>query len=49
MKVPLVSLDEMAAQMRQPSRGTVALVDAADATSSGAYGDNNAARIVSEL
>ncbi len=42
MKVPLVSLDEMAAQMLQPIRGTVALVDAADATSSGASGDSNA-------
>jgi microcystin degradation protein MlrC len=42
MKVPLVSLDEMVAQMLQPSRGTVALVDAADATSSGASGDSNA-------
>lgn len=42
MKVPLVSLNEMAAQMLQPSRGTVALVDAADATSSGASGDSNA-------
>ena len=42
MKVPLISLDEMAAQMRQPRAGTVALVDAADATSSGASGDSNA-------
>ncbi len=42
MKVSLVSLDEMAAQMLQPIRGTVALVDAADATSSGASGDSNA-------
>jgi len=42
MKVPLVSLDDMAAQMLQPIRGTVALVDAADATSSGASGDSNA-------
>jgi microcystin degradation protein MlrC len=42
MKVTLVSLDEMAAQMLQPIRGTVALVDAADATSSGASGDSNA-------
>jgi microcystin degradation protein MlrC len=41
MKVPLVSLDEMAAQMLQPIRGTVSLVDAADATSSGASGDSN--------
>jgi microcystin degradation protein MlrC len=42
MKVPLISLDEMAALMRQPTVGTVALVDAADATSSGASGDSNA-------
>ncbi len=42
MKVPLVSLDEMAAQVLQPRRGTVGLVDAADATSSGASGDSNA-------
>ena len=42
MKVPLVSLEEMAARMLQPSRGTIALVDAADATSSGASGDSNA-------
>jgi microcystin degradation protein MlrC len=42
MKVPLVSLDEMVARLQQPSRGTIALVDAADATSSGACGDSNA-------
>jgi microcystin degradation protein MlrC len=42
MKVPLVSLDAMATRMLQPSRGTIALVDAADATSSGASGDSNA-------
>ncbi len=42
MQVRLVSLDEMAARMLQPSRGTIALVDAADATSSGASGDSNA-------
>ena len=42
MKVPLVSLDEMATRLRQPSRGTIAIVDAADATSSGASGDSNA-------
>ena len=42
MQVPLVSLDEMAIRLQQPSRGTVALVDAADATSSGASGDSNA-------
>ncbi|MCY2983467.1 MAG: M81 family metallopeptidase [Planctomycetota bacterium] len=42
MKAPLVSLDEMAARMLKPNRGTIALVDAADATSSGASGDSNA-------
>jgi len=42
MKVPSVSLDEMATRILQPSRGTIALVDAADATSSGASGDSNA-------
>jgi len=42
MKVPLVSLDEMAAQVLQSKRGTIGLVDAADATSSGASGDSNA-------
>jgi microcystin degradation protein MlrC len=42
MQVPLVSLDEMATRLQQPSRGTIALVDAADATSSGASGDSNA-------
>lgn len=42
MTVPLVSMDEMAARVLQPARGTIALVDAADATSSGASGDSNA-------
>jgi microcystin degradation protein MlrC len=52
MFMPLVSLDAMAAalkaHMQRPaprgtaSRGTVAIVDAADATSSGASGDSNA-------
>ena len=42
MQVPLMSLDEMATRLQQPSRGTIALVDAADATSSGASGDSNA-------
>jgi microcystin degradation protein MlrC len=42
MKVPLVSLDEMATCLLQSGRGTIALVDAADATSSGASGDSNA-------
>ncbi len=38
MQVPLMSLDEMATRLQQPSRGTIALVDAADATSSGHQG-----------
>lgn len=42
MRVPLVSLDEMARTAKAHSRGTLALVDAADATSSGASGDSNA-------
>jgi len=42
MQVPLVSLDEMARVAAANSSGTVALVDAADATSSGASGDSNA-------
>ncbi|MBM3892183.1 MAG: M81 family metallopeptidase, partial [Verrucomicrobia bacterium] len=42
MQVPLVSLDEMARIAAENKRGTVALVDAADATSSGASGDSNA-------
>ncbi|MBM3964850.1 MAG: M81 family metallopeptidase [Planctomycetes bacterium] len=46
MQVPLVSLDSMVARMMERERtnraGTVALVDAADATSSGASGDSNA-------
>lgn len=42
MRVPLVSLDEMARRLQQHRGGTVALVDAADATSSGASGDSNA-------
>ncbi|MEZ6136584.1 MAG: M81 family metallopeptidase [Pirellulaceae bacterium] len=42
MQVPLISLDEMATRMGQPCRGTIAIVDAADATSSGASGDSNA-------
>ncbi len=42
MQVPLVSLDEMGATMMRPNRGTIGLVDAADATSSGASGDSNA-------
>jgi microcystin degradation protein MlrC len=43
MRVPLVSLDEMAMILASHSGGgTIALVDAADATSSGASGDSNA-------
>jgi len=42
MQVPLVSLDEMARRVAEKPNGTVALVDAADATSSGASGDSNA-------
>ena len=43
MRVPLKSLDEMAAILRDHrDGGTIALVDAADATSSGASGDSNA-------
>jgi len=49
MQVPLISLEDMQrflmdAEHRQTSvqRGTIALVDAADATSSGASGDSNA-------
>lgn len=42
MKVPLVSLDEMARIAKAHTGGTLALVDAADATSSGASGDSNA-------
>jgi len=42
MFVPLVSLQEMSAQLLAGIGGTTALVDAADATSSGASGDSNA-------
>lgn len=43
MRVPLVNLDEMAAILASHTGGgTIALVDAADATSSGASGDSNA-------
>ncbi len=47
MQVTLVSLEEMACRVRAAEKGTVALVDAADATSSGASGDSNA--ILKEL
>ena len=43
MRVPLVSLDEMTRILAlHTGGGTIALVDAADATSSGASGDSNA-------
>ena len=42
MQVPLKSLDEMAAIVKAHTGGTLGLVDAADATSSGASGDSNA-------
>ena len=42
MQVPLVSLDAMALITKSHTQGTLALVDAADATSSGASGDSNA-------
>ena len=42
MRVPLVSLEEMAQIAKAHTGGTIALVDAADATSSGASGDSNA-------
>lgn len=42
MYVPLVSLDAMASTLTANQSGTVGLVDAADATSSGASGDSNA-------
>lgn len=47
MRVPLVSLSEMSSQLLAGIDGTVALVDAADATSSGASGDSNA--VLAEL
>ncbi len=42
MQVPLVSLAQMSQRLLANQSGTVALVDAADATSSGASGDSNA-------
>jgi microcystin degradation protein MlrC len=41
MQVPLVSVEEAARIAAANTKGTVALVDAADATSSGASGDSN--------
>lgn len=42
MRVPLISLAEMARIALNHTEGTLALIDAADATSSGASGDSNA-------
>ncbi len=42
MQVPLTSLSDSIAQAKQVPTGTVVLMDAADATSSGASGDSNA-------
>lgn len=42
MRVPLVSVEEMTRIALSTTKGTVVLVDAADATSSGASGDGNA-------
>lgn len=47
MQVPLTSLDEAVRQAAEVSSGTVVMMDAADATSSGASGDSNA--ILAEL
>lgn len=41
MQVPLVSLDAAVAEAASVSSGTVVMMDAADATSSGASGDSN--------
>jgi len=41
MQVPLTSLEDAVAQTTAHNEGTVVLVDAADATSSGASGDSN--------
>jgi len=42
MQVPLTSLDESVRQAAEVETGTVVMMDAADATSSGASGDSNA-------
>ncbi|MFO0906252.1 MAG: M81 family metallopeptidase [Pirellulales bacterium] len=47
MRVPLTSLEESVRQAAAVSSGTVVMMDAADATSSGASGDSNA--ILAEL
>ncbi len=41
MQMNLVGLDEMVLLLKEQTKGTIALVDAADATSSGASGDSN--------
>lgn len=41
MQVPLLNLDKMALIVKTHTQGTLALIDAADATSSGASGDSN--------
>lgn len=41
MKVNLIALDELDLLINKQSNGTIALIDAADATSSGASGDSN--------
>jgi microcystin degradation protein MlrC len=41
MQVPLISLSQMQEVLKHSNTGTIALVDAADATSSGASGDSN--------
>lgn len=42
MRVPLVALNQLGAIANSHTQGTMAIVDAADATSSGASGDSNA-------
>jgi len=42
MQVPLISLEQLQNRVMRKTEGTLALVDAADATSSGASGDSNA-------
>lgn len=42
MKMNLVGLEELDSLLKEHTKGTIALVDAADATSSGASGDSNA-------
>ena len=47
MQVPLTTLDEAVRQAAEVNSGTIVMMDAADATSSGASGDSNA--ILAEL